>query len=146
MEIICGGVKYLLFVSREIWPAFNSLYAYTKLKENFPREIVLLYTDEDVAKSVEIKIKKLYEVNQKELVLRKRKIGSSISSTRKMLLDMVEDGDVVDITGARKTMILSLVGVENIKITYLFLQDMRFANYPFMKRPLSLQKLMEVSQ
>ncbi len=139
-------MKYILLVSREMWPAFNSLYAYTKIKGVFPREVVILYTDENIAREIESRIRMLYEINERELVLRKRKVSQSISIMRKVLMDILREGDVVDITGARKAMILALAGVENVKITYLFLQDMRFSEYPFMKRPLSLQKLMEVSQ
>jgi len=61
LEEYCGIVKYILFVSREIWPPFNSLYAYIKIKKEFPREVVLLYTDENIAQKIERKIKKLYQ-------------------------------------------------------------------------------------
>ena len=146
LEEYCGIVKYILFVSREIWPPFNSLYAYIKIKKEFPREVVLLYTDENIVQKIERKIKKLYQIHEKDIILRKRKINQEISFIRKILLDILEDGDIIDITGARKAMILALVGVENIRIVYLHLYDMRFSEYPFMMRPLSLQKLMEVSQ
>ena len=95
---------------------------------------------------MEKRIKMLYKVNVKEVVVVKRKIGEEISTLRKILLDIVEEGDVIDITGARKATILALMGVENVKITYLMLRDMRFSSYPFMMRPVSLQRLMEVSQ
>ncbi len=138
-------MKYILFVSREMWPPLNSLYAYSKIKGVFPSQVIILYTDEDVMRKIEDRIKRLYEIHGKILNLKKRKVSYEVSSLRKILLDIIEDGDVIDITGARKAMILSLMGIENVKVTYLFLKDMRFSNYPFMMRPLSLQKLMEVS-
>ena len=95
---------------------------------------------------MEKRARMLYEVNGREVTFVKRKIGDEISTLRKILLDIVEEGDVIDITGARKAAILALMGVENVKIAYLMLRDMRFSSYPFMMRPLSLQRLMEVSQ
>ena len=65
---------------------------------------------------------------------------------RKMIGDMIEKGDIIDITGARKMMILSLMGIKNVDIVYLFLRDMRFSNTPFMMRPISIQNLMEVKR
>ncbi len=139
-------MKYITFLSRDIWPAFNSIYAYTKIKGHFPKKIVLLYSQGDMVGDIEKRIRILYQVNGKEVTLIKRKIGEEITTLRKILLDIVEEGDVIDITGARKATILALMGVENVKITYLMLRDMSFSSYPFMMRPVSLQRLMEVSQ
>jgi len=69
---------------------------------------------------------------------------NSIEDVRKILEDVVESGDIVDITGARKMMILSLMSLSEIKVVYLLLRDMRYSGVPFMMRPLTVQEHMEV--
>ena len=89
-------------------------------------------------------IKILY--NKKDVKIRKIRIEEDIEDMKKMLENLIEDGDTIDITGARKSMILGLIDVRGVKIIYLLLKDMRFSSYPFMMRPLSLQMLMEVER
>jgi len=137
-------VKYITFLSREIWPSFNSIYAYTKIRGRYPKEIVIFYSTLDMALRLERMIKILY--NKKDVKIRKIRIEEDIEDMKKMLENLIEDGDTIDITGARKSMILGLIDVRGVKIIYLLLKDMRFSSYPFMMRPLSLQMLMEVER
>ncbi len=139
-------MKYIFFVSREIWPPFNSIYSYTKIKKEFPGEFLSFYTNEGNMKKVEKMLRILYEKNGKEIKIKKIKTIENVDSMRKMIGDMIEKGDIIDITGARKMMILSLMGIKNVDIVYLFLRDMRFSNTPFMMRPISIQNLMEVKR
>jgi len=97
-----------------------------------------------MAIQLEKMIKILYQVNRKEVEIRSIRIEENIEDMKKILENIVEEGDVIDITGARKSMILGLMDVKGIKIIYLLLKDMRFSSYPFTMRPLSLQRLMEV--
>ncbi len=139
-------MKYIIFVSREIWPAFNSIYAYTKLKGEFPSKIVLMYTEGEIARTLEKKIKVLYREHGRYLNIQKIKIDNSIEKMNTVLKDIVEEGDILDITGARKSMLLALMDIKNVKIVYLMLRDMRFSKHPFMMRPLSLQEFSEVQR
>ncbi len=139
-------MKYIILVSREVWPSFNSLYAYTKLRGIYPREILILYSDPECASKLEEKIKILYRENDKNLSIRKMKIDGNLEDMRRVAEGVVEEGDVIDITGARKSMLLAFLDVRNVHIVYLLLMDMRFSSMPFMMRPLSLQKIMEVER
>ncbi len=139
-------MKYIFFVSREIWPPFNSIYSYTKIKKEFPSEFLSFYTNERNMRKVEKMIKILYEKNGKIAKIKKIKAMENVDLMRKVIRDMIEEKDIIDITGARKMMILSLIGIKNVNIVYLFLRDMRFSNTPFMMRPLTIQSLMEVKR
>ncbi len=139
-------MKYITFVSREVWPAFNSIYAYTKLKNAFPKKILIFHTDASMAEKLEEKIKVLYKENGKSVSIQRVKIDDSVEEMKKIIKDLVENGDTIDITGARKSMLLALIDIRNVKIVYLLLKDMRFSGYPFMMRPLSLQEFSEVER
>ncbi len=139
-------MKYIILVSREVWPSFNSLYAYTKLKGIYPKEILILYSDPQCAFQLEEKIGILYRENDRNLNVRKMKIDENLEEMRRIVEDVVEEGDVIDITGARKSMLLAFLDVRKVRIVYLFLGDMRFSSLPFMMRPISLQRIMEVER
>ncbi len=139
-------MKYITFVSREVWPAFNSLYAYTKLKGKFPENILIFYTDTDMGKKLRDKINVLYRENGKRADVQMVKINDSIEEMSKLMKELVSKGDIVDITGARKSMLLALMDIKKVLIVYLFLKDMRFSSYPFMMRPISLQIFSEVQR
>jgi len=135
-------MKYLFFVSREIWSSFNSIYAFLKIRHEYPTEFVAIYTDESKMRIVERMLLSLYTNVGRDLKMRKIKIGDgSVDEYRRVIEDVVDEGDIVDITGARKIMILSLTGIKGIRITYLYLADMRFSSLPFMMRPLTIQNL-----
>ncbi len=137
-------MKYIFFVSREPWASFNSLYAYVKSKGVFPSQLMALYNNEENMKKVDNMLKILYSGYGKNLELKKIKIPDDVEDMRKIILEHVEENDIVDITGARKFSILSLLGMKNVHVIYLYLQDMQFSSLPFMMRPYNLQKLMEV--
>lgn len=139
-------MKYITFVSREVWPAFNSIYAYTKLKNTFPPRILVFYTDAGTAEKLEEKIRVLYRENGKNASIQKVKIDDSVEEMKEIIKSLVENGDTIDITGARKSMLLALMDIRNVEIVYLLLKDMRFSSYPFMMRPLSLQTFSEVER
>jgi hypothetical protein len=139
-------VKYITFLSREVWPPFNSLYAYTRIRGKFPGEIVILHSGGGEIERLERMIEILYRANNREAKIRKIRIGDEIGNMMEKLKTIVEEGDIVDITGARKSMIIGLMDIRGIKIIYLLLRDMRFSSYPFPMRPLSLQSLMEVER
>ncbi|NPA75290.1 MAG: hypothetical protein GXO25_04325 [Euryarchaeota archaeon] len=138
-------MKYIFFVSREIWPAFNSIYAYVTLKREFPDRFVALYTKKENMYTLESMLMSLTAELGKNIPIDKIKLSTnSIEDVRKILEDVVESGDIVDITGARKMMILSLMSLSEIKVVYLLLRDMRYSGVPFMMRPLTVQEHMEV--
>ncbi len=137
-------MKYIFFATREVWPAFNSIYAYIKLKGKYPSKFVALYTDENVMRAVEKKLEVIYRTLGREFSLTKLRVSEDYETVMSTLQDIIAEGDIVDITGARKGMILGLLGIKNVKVVYLRLDDMRFANKPFMMRPLSIQSLSEV--
>ncbi len=138
-------VNYIFFVSREIWPAFNSIYAYAVLKKTFPENLIALYIDEENMRVVERMLHALYEENGRILNLKKVRIqGDYREAVKAVLEDVVREGDVIDITGARKIMILSLLSLHGVRVVYLLLRDMTFSGTPFMMRPLSVQSLEEV--
>ncbi|GEM_PF-2557933 len=139
-------MRYIFFVSREPWASFNSIYAYARLKKEKPSEMVALYSSEENMSRVCKMLQILYDNLGWELKIKKIKIGdSNIEALRKIMMNIISEGDIVDITGARKLMILSLLGIRGIRVIYLHLQDMRFSSRPFMMRPLNLQELMEVN-
>ena len=137
-------MQYLFFVSREPWASFNSIYAYVRTRGKID-ELVALYSSEENMKKVERMLTVLFRSYGNELKLRKVRIPEDgVEDMGKMLESIVHEGDVVDITGARKLMILSLLRLRGVKVVYLFLQDMRFSSLPFMMRPLNFQRLEEV--
>jgi len=138
-------MKYVFFVTRDPWASFNSIYAYIKIKNVKPSKFLALYTDEKNMKSVHHMLSTLYEKIGKDFEMMKIKIDSDdIEEHRRILADHLEEGDIVDITGARKIMILALSGIKGVKIVYLYLRDMRFSSHPFMMRPMSVQSFAEV--
>ena len=135
-------MKYVFFVSREPWASFNSIYAYLKMGDGKIGEFVALYSSEENMKRVERMLTILHKSLGRELKLKKIRISEdSVEDMGKILESVVSEGDTVDITGARKLMILSLFRLRGVRVVYLFLQDMRFASQPFMMRPLNLQRL-----
>ncbi len=139
-------MKYVFFVSREIWPSFNSIYAYTAIKNFFPLEFLAIYTDDKNMRKVEKMLRALYAAHEKNFEIVKIRVrGNSVLHIEQVIQEHLSTGDVIDITGARKLMILSLLHLNNVKIVYLLLRDMRFSGKPFMMRPVSLQEMMEVS-
>ena len=138
-------MRYIFFVTREPWASFNSVYAYIRTKDRIPDEYVALYSDEDSMKNVSNMLNIMYNALGKKLKIEKVRIpDASVEDLAKILENLIEEGDIVDITGARKLMILSLLGIRGIIVVYLYLQDMRFSSLPFMARPLSIQQLVEV--
>ncbi len=138
-------MRYILFVSREPWASFNSIYAYVKSKEDFSSDLIAFYDNEENMRKVENMLRILYRAYGKELKMEKIKIPDNVEDMKKIIEEHVKKGDTVDITGARKFSILSLLGVKNVTIVYLYLQDMQFSSLPFMMRPYNLQRLMEVN-
>ncbi len=137
-------MKYIIFISKDIWPAINSFCSYTKLKREYPKDIVILYSSLTEGESLGKKIKILYDALNKEVKIEKIKIEENVESVKNAIKDIVDEGDIIDITGARKSMILALMHLGNVKIVYLRLADMRFSERAFLMRPMALQKLMEV--
>ncbi len=137
-------MKYIIFVSKDIWPAINSFCAYIKLKREYPKDIVILYSSLKEGESLGRKIKILYNALNKEAKIEKIKIEENVDSVKNAIKDIVDEGDTIDITGARKSMILALMHLSNVKIVYLRLSDMRFSESAFLMRPMALQELMEV--
>ncbi len=137
-------MKYVIFVSKDIWPAINSFWAYIKLKRNYPKNIVILFSYLKAGELLDKKIRIIYEILNKEVSIKTLKIDENVEGMKNVIRDVVENGDVIDITGARKSMILALMHLSNVKIVYLHLRDMRFSERAFLMRPLALQDLMEV--
>lgn len=138
-------MKYVFFVTRDPWASFNSIYAYTKIKGEYPSEFLSFYTNSKNMELVEKMLSKLYDEINKNLNMKKVKIDSeSLEDYRRIIESDIESGDVVDITGARKIMILAVSGLKDVRIVYLYLKDMRFSSLPFMMRPLNIQSFEEV--
>ncbi len=138
-------MRYIFFVTREPWASFNSVYAYIRIKDRMPDEYVALYSDEESMKNVGNMLEIMYNALGKKLKMEKVRIpDASVEDLAKILGNLIAEGDIVDITGARKLMILSLLGIRGITVVYLYLQDMQFSALPFMARPLSVQRLVEV--
>jgi hypothetical protein len=94
---------------------------------------------------LESMLKCIIEEYHREIKIRKIRISStSIESVKKTITSIAREGDIIDITGARKMMILSLMPLHGIRVTYLQLRDMRYSGAPFMMRPLGVQEHMEV--
>ena len=137
-------MKYVFFVTRDPWSSFNSIYAYTKIKGNYPSEFLVFYTDDKNMAQVERMLYRIYGEMKKEAEIRKVKIESEDLEDFKKRMEEIEPGDIVDITGARKIMILAVSSLKNVRIVYLYLRDMRFSSLPFMMRPLAVQSFEEV--
>ncbi len=137
-------MQYIFFVSKEPWSSFNSIYAYVRLRGHFPKTLIAFYSDEKSMKLIEDMLSILYENYDKKYDLKKVRLPENFEDMIKIIESYVQKGDLVDITGARKFTILSLMHLHGINIVYLQLKDMRFSTSPFMMRPLSLQTLMEV--
>ena len=138
-------MKYVFFVTRDPWSSFNSIYAYTKIKGKYPSEFLAFYTDDKNMAQVERMLSKVYGKMKKEAEIRKVKVESeNLADFKKRVAEEIEPGDIVDITGARKIMILAVSSLKNVRIVYLYLRDMRFSSLPFMMRPLAVQSFEEV--
>ena len=139
-------MNYVFFVTRDPWASFNSIYAYTKIRNSYPDNFLALYTDDENMSLVERMISRFYGEIGRDLEFKKRKIDSeSMEDYRKVIEGEIQPGDIVDITGARKIMILAVSELKDVRIVYLYLKDMRFSSLPFMMRPLSVQSFAEVS-
>ncbi len=140
-------MKYIFFVSREPWSSFNSIYAYLKTKKKHPDEFLALYSDQKNMKTVERMLKVLHNTMKITLNLKKIKIPEDrLEEMESIITKEVREEDVIDITGARKLMILSLLKISGVKVNvvYLYLKDMRFSSLPYMARPIQSQELLEV--
>ena len=138
-------MKYVFFVTRDPWASFNSIYAYTKIKGDYPSKFLTFYTNDENMELVEKMLSRYYSEINKNMKMKKMKIDSeSMIYYRKIIESEIESGDVIDITGARKIMILALSGLKGVRIVYLYLKDMRFSSLPFIMRPLSVQSFEEV--
>ena len=137
-------MKYIIFVSKDVWPAINSFCAYVKLRKRYPKNIVILYSHLKAGEILDKKIRIIYESLNKEASIESVKIEEDVENVKAIVKNVVENGDIIDITGARKSMILALMHLTNVKVVYLHLADMRFSEHLFLMRPMSLQRLMEV--
>ncbi len=136
-------MKYIIFLSKDIWPAINSFCAYIKLKKEYPENILILYSSSN-EEILEKRIKDIYRLISKNVQIRKIKIDENVDTLKNLIESIVDEGDIIDITGARKSMILAFMHLKNLKIVYLHLKDMRFSQRKFMMRPMALQKWVEV--
>ena len=135
---------YIAFLTRDPLTTFNSIYAYTKTR-GFPKKILILYTDEGLLNKLLSSLKLLFEIYGKDISISTRKIENDFSDIKEVF-ESIKEEFIVDITGARKSQIIALMSyLRRGKISYLKLEDMKYAHLPFMMRPMPVQRIMEVN-
>jgi hypothetical protein len=137
-------MKYVIICSKGVYPSVNSFWSYTFFKGKYPDEVLILYRDGDDAAPVERAVRTICEGHGRNVsVLRKKLRGRTREEIRKEVLSVAGGDDIVDITGATKYELLSLLGT-GLKAYYLHLEGGEFRDMLFLKKPLSLQRTLEV--
>ncbi len=137
-------MRYVIICSKGVYPSVNSFWSYTFFNERYPDDVLILYRDADDAAAVERAVQTICREHGRDVsVLRRKLRGRTSEEIREEILSVAGGDDIVDVTGATKYELLSLLGT-GLKAYYLHLEGGEFRDVLFLKKPLSLQRTMEV--
>ena len=135
-------MKYVLFLTRQALASYNSLHMWVRQHNIHPDEVFVLHTDDAPVKEFERIVKMIVpSVSVKSIKISQENLDDVIKALQKV---GVYEKDVVDITGARRHMVLALMGIK-CRVVFLHLRNYKYSNDPLLLRPPDAHRLLEVS-